>query len=281
MFIRENTQYFACNEKCAFFTSDVYNNHNLRSCQKVCDALVYLSDNIFIRFGTKLYRQTIGIPMGTNCAPLVITEFLRISVLRVASGPRVKLASCKSALNPTVVCSTDRSKAVVPVLVLLFVALWFILRGDLLYVFPCFILFLCFSVLLVLRLPRLGKRELILVLFVRLFGLCLFRFVGFLFLLGSGKGCGLWLWHSWTFLLPFLDICNFVQSKRRLFWGPWRTANHCKIWTKKPCSENLTLCQWSVANLSILYKLASDMMWDQPWWTSTQQRCTSLSSAIA
>ena len=69
--------------------------------------------------------------------------------------------------------------------------LWFILRGDLLYVFPCVILFLCFSVLLVLRLPRLGKRELILVLFVRLFGLCLFRFVGFLFLLGSGKGCGL------------------------------------------------------------------------------------------
>ena len=39
------------------------------------------------------------------------------------------------------------------------VALWFILRGDLLYVFPCVILFLCFSVLLVLRLPRLRKRE--------------------------------------------------------------------------------------------------------------------------
>ena len=56
------------------------------------------------------------------------TEFLCISVLRVASGPRVKLASCKSALNPAVVYSTDRSKAVVLVLVLLFVALWFILR---------------------------------------------------------------------------------------------------------------------------------------------------------
>ena len=119
------------------------------------------------------------------------TEFLCIYVLRVASEPRVRLASCKSALNPQVVCSTDRSKAVVPVLVLLLVSLWFILRGDLLYVFPCVILFLCFSVLLVLRLPRLGKRELILVLFIRLFGLCLFIFVGFLFLLGSGKGCGL------------------------------------------------------------------------------------------
>ena len=35
------------------------------------------------------------------------------------------------------------------------------------------------------------ERELILVLFVRLFGLCLFGFVGFPFLLGSGKGCGL------------------------------------------------------------------------------------------
>ena len=79
------------------------------------------------------------------------TEFLCIYVLRVASGPKVKLARCKSALNPPpppppAVCSTDRSKAVVPVLVLLLVALWFILRGDLLYVFPFVILGLvCFS----------------------------------------------------------------------------------------------------------------------------------------
>ena len=75
-FIRENTQHLACNKECAFFTSDVYNNRNLWSCQKVCDALGYLLDNIFIRFGTKLFRQTIGIPMGTNCAPLVADLFL-------------------------------------------------------------------------------------------------------------------------------------------------------------------------------------------------------------
>ena len=130
-------------------------------------------------------------------------KLLCVSVLRVASGPRVKLASCKSALTPPVVYSTDRSKAVVPVLVLLFLALWFILRDDLFYVFPCVILFLCFLVHIVLRLPRFGKRELILVRFVRLFDLCLFGFVGFLFLLGSGKGCGLWLWHSLDFSLTF------------------------------------------------------------------------------
>ena len=54
-----------------------------------------------------------------------------------------------------------------------------------------FILFLCFSVLLALQLPRLGKRGLILLLFVRLFDLRLFGFVCFLFLLVSGRGYGL------------------------------------------------------------------------------------------
>ena len=144
----------------------------------------------------------------TKLGAFMRTKFLCISVLRVASGPRVKLASCKSA----VIHSIDRSKAMVPVLVLLFVALWFILRGDLFYVLPCVILFLCFSVLLALRLPRLGMRELILVLFIRLFDLCLFGFVGFLFLLVSGKGCGLWLWHSLDFSLTFFcdQLCTEV-----------------------------------------------------------------------
>ena len=30
----------------------------------------------FIRFGNKLYRQIDGIPMGTNCAPLIADLFL-------------------------------------------------------------------------------------------------------------------------------------------------------------------------------------------------------------
>ena len=41
------------------------------TCQKVTDALIYLLDNIYIRFGSKLYRQNVGIPMGTNCVPLL------------------------------------------------------------------------------------------------------------------------------------------------------------------------------------------------------------------
>ena len=42
----------------------------------MCDALHYLLDNIFIRFGSKLYRQIVGIPMVINCAPLFADVFL-------------------------------------------------------------------------------------------------------------------------------------------------------------------------------------------------------------
>ena len=69
---------FYKNDKKAFFTSkDHYRGYHLWSCQNVCDALSFLLDNIYIRFGTKLYRQIVGIPMGTNCAPLVADCFER------------------------------------------------------------------------------------------------------------------------------------------------------------------------------------------------------------
>ena len=42
----------------------------------MCEALTFLLDNIYIRFGFKLYRQIVGILMGTNCAPLVADLFL-------------------------------------------------------------------------------------------------------------------------------------------------------------------------------------------------------------
>ena len=42
----------------------------------MCEALNFLLDNMYIRFGSKLYRQIVGIPMGTNCAPLEADLFL-------------------------------------------------------------------------------------------------------------------------------------------------------------------------------------------------------------
>ena len=67
-FKREGSPYTACNERQAFFISEDTKRYKLWSCQNVCEALIYL---IYIRFGTKLYRQIVGIPLGTNCAPLV------------------------------------------------------------------------------------------------------------------------------------------------------------------------------------------------------------------
>ena len=73
---REEVLYLACNEERAFFASEEHKKYDLWSCQKVTDALIYLLDNIYIRFGSKLYRQNVGIPMGTNCAPIVADLFL-------------------------------------------------------------------------------------------------------------------------------------------------------------------------------------------------------------
>ena len=42
----------------------------------MCEALIYLLDNIYIRFGTKVYRQIVSFTMGTNCVPLVADLFL-------------------------------------------------------------------------------------------------------------------------------------------------------------------------------------------------------------
>ena len=75
-FNREGSLYLACNDKNAFFTSEQPKRYKLWSCQKMCDALHYLLDNIFIRFDSKLYRQIVGIPMGSYCAPLVADLFL-------------------------------------------------------------------------------------------------------------------------------------------------------------------------------------------------------------
>ena len=49
--------------------------YSLWTCQKVTETLVYLLGNIYIRFGSKLYGQKVGIPMGTNCTPLLLICF--------------------------------------------------------------------------------------------------------------------------------------------------------------------------------------------------------------
>ena len=75
-FQREGSPYLACNDRNAFLLWENPKNDHAWFCKYVCDALTFLLDNIFIPFGTKLYRQVVGIPMGTNCATLVADLFL-------------------------------------------------------------------------------------------------------------------------------------------------------------------------------------------------------------
>ena len=51
-FQREGSLYIACNDMNALFTSDAVRKYNVWSCQKVCEALTFLLDNIYIRFGS-------------------------------------------------------------------------------------------------------------------------------------------------------------------------------------------------------------------------------------
>ena len=36
----------------------------------------YLIDNVYIKVGNKVFRQIVGIPMGTDCAPQLANLFL-------------------------------------------------------------------------------------------------------------------------------------------------------------------------------------------------------------
>jgi hypothetical protein len=44
--------------------------------EQVISMLEFLIDSIFVSFGGILFQQVIGIPMGTNCAPLLADLFL-------------------------------------------------------------------------------------------------------------------------------------------------------------------------------------------------------------
>ena len=78
----------ACNDKNAFFTSEQPKRYKVWSCQKMSDTLHLPLDNIFIRFGSKLNRQFVGIPVCTNCASLVADLFFLVYE-RLASVKKV------------------------------------------------------------------------------------------------------------------------------------------------------------------------------------------------
>ena len=49
---------------------------NLYTADQICKIVEFLIDNIFVKFGGCLFRQVIGIPIGTNCTPLLADLFI-------------------------------------------------------------------------------------------------------------------------------------------------------------------------------------------------------------
>ena len=60
----------------SYFTRDPLNGDNKYTANDICKMIEFLVDNIYVRFGGQLFRQMVGIPMGTNCAPLLADLFL-------------------------------------------------------------------------------------------------------------------------------------------------------------------------------------------------------------
>ena len=53
-----------------FFSKKKYDSYACWTCTELCEAFTFLMENIYVQFDGMVYQQIVGIPMGTNCAPL-------------------------------------------------------------------------------------------------------------------------------------------------------------------------------------------------------------------
>ena len=60
----------------SYFICDPLNCDNKYTASDICKTTEFLVDNIYVRFGGQLFQKMVGIPIGTNCAPLLADLFL-------------------------------------------------------------------------------------------------------------------------------------------------------------------------------------------------------------
>ena len=69
-------KYIAITKQRVYFVKNHTDTKKHYSEEEIYNMLAFLIDNIFVEFAGQIFRQTIGIPMGTNCAPLLADLFL-------------------------------------------------------------------------------------------------------------------------------------------------------------------------------------------------------------
>ena len=73
---KNNFQKLIITFKNAYFGNNVKDGQSAFEYDEFIQLLEFLIDNIYVKFGDSVFRQTIGIPMGTNCAPLLANLYL-------------------------------------------------------------------------------------------------------------------------------------------------------------------------------------------------------------
>ena len=69
-------KYLVLGRNSAYFVKNHTESRNKYTEEDITAMLDFLIDNIFVEFGGLVFQQTIGIPMGTDCAPLLADLFL-------------------------------------------------------------------------------------------------------------------------------------------------------------------------------------------------------------
>ena len=69
-------KYLVIGKDKSYFVKNHTDSNRKYSEEDIVRMLDFLIDNIFVEFGGRIFQQTIGIPMGTNCAPLLADLFL-------------------------------------------------------------------------------------------------------------------------------------------------------------------------------------------------------------
>ena len=75
-FNRESKTYLCTSDKAGFFSNKTYDSYKCWTCTEFSEAFTFRMENIYVQFGDMVYQQIVGIPMGTNCAPLIADLFL-------------------------------------------------------------------------------------------------------------------------------------------------------------------------------------------------------------
>ena len=76
VFEKSKKDFFCVNLRKAFLSCKEYKGYRTVNLAVATQYLDFLIDNIYVEFGNTLHKQTIGIPMGMCCAPLLANLFL-------------------------------------------------------------------------------------------------------------------------------------------------------------------------------------------------------------